>query len=84
MTFWKAKITVFKWKHCKTKKIGKLPRNQSVFKKPFTCIDLVKLTKAKQKKIINLLIIIVNCIISAFQNVILHQIWSINKESRAI
>ena len=41
-------------------------------------------TKAEQKKSINQLIIIVNCIISAFQNVILHQIWSINKESRAI
>ena len=32
----------------------------------------------------NQLIVIVNCIISAFQNVILHQIWSIDKESIAI
>ena len=40
--------------------------------------------RKKPQKSLFILLIFVNYIISAFQNVILHQIWSINKESMAI
>ena len=40
--------------------------------------------KKKPQKSLYILLIFINYIISALQNVILHQIWSIDKDSMAI